>query len=63
MVTWSTYVSILDGKYNTNMRVFVFLFCLFLNEYLEVATVNMTFYIYTSAYQFRISNCNEGRYE
>lgn len=26
----------------------------------SVPTVNMTFYINTSAYQFRISNCNEG---
>lgn len=42
----------LDGKYNTNMHVF-FLFC---NKYLEVPTLNLTFNIYTSAYQFRISN-------
>lgn len=56
MITWSTYISFLDGKYNTNMRVFFVCFY----EYVEVPTVNMTFYIYTSAYQFRISNCNEG---
>ena len=29
-------------------------------EYLEVPTVNVTFYIYTSAYQSRITSCNEG---
>lgn len=45
----------LSGKYNTNMRVFFFSRVCF-----SVPTVNMTFYINTSAYQFRISNCNEG---